>query len=77
MKCTKAKLEYGPDPFKGGAMWKHDGSAIITCEFEVGAPKVLPFYHDEISIAAEECVGKTWEEILRLKTARDLAFLQS
>jgi hypothetical protein len=74
MKCTKATIRYAADMMD---MSIPNGSAEITCEFEVGAPKVLPFYHDEIQIAAEECVGKSWDEILRLKTERDLAFLRS
>ena len=77
MKCLKATIEYAPDLKDRTTVWTFDGSAAITCEFETGRPKVLAFYHDEISIDPAECVGKTWDEIVSTKRTRDLAFLQS
>lgn len=50
----------------------------VTATFEDGSTKVLfSYYPDEISFTTQEFVGLTEQEAHRLRTKKDIAYLQS
>lgn len=67
-KCVKASVVQGTGMF---------GRTYLECEFEGGEKKQIDFFPDEIWMGPEDGLGKTYDQILEAKRAKDLAYLRS
>ena len=57
---------------------KHWEPTIVMAQLKDGREvKVFDYFDDEISISADELIGKTLEEAYEVKRQKDLAYLRS
>lgn len=54
-----------------------DGSARATFVMSDGKTRTFDWFHDEISFVSKDFIGRTMDEIRKLKRERDLAYLRS
>jgi hypothetical protein len=71
MKITQCTI--GPMP---KSLFDNMPSVIVTLE-DGSTKKLFEFYPDEISFTESEIIGKTEDEVHKLRTEKDIRYLQS